>query len=346
MAAGDGPGAGDLTHYERFCRSPESFHIFQALRVLEARFAASPPLGQSRRPRDDRVRLGQDPALAFPPTTISGYTPPGGQGPGRLRNASFGLFGPHGPLPLHLTEYARERQFNEGDPTFVAFADMLTHRLAGLLYRAWTMGQPAPSFDRGEDGLLERKVAALAGHLGTHLRGRDAMPDTAKRHFAGHLAAGPKNAEALVAMLSGFFRAPVRLQEFVGSWLHLEPSDRWQLGSRTGLGQATSIGGRVWARGAKFRLLVGPLALDDYSRLLPGRPAMRRLAAVVRNHAGDALDWDVNLILRADQVPPAVLGRNTALGHVAWIGRRRSAADAGDLLITQQQTQTMPAQAA
>ena len=335
MAARDRPVADDLTHYDRFCQTPQAFHIFQALRVIEARFSDAPPLGTSKRPLEDKVRLGQEAELAFPRTTIRNYTPPGA-GPGVLTNRFFGLFGPNGPLPTHLTEYARERAINSRDPTFLAFANMLTHRMMSLLYRAWTSGQPSPSFDRGLGGRFERKVAALAGVDGNAMRARDAMPDAARRHFAAHLSAAPKHADGLVAMLQAFFHAPVSLQQFVGSWLELEPGDRWQLGAMAGLGRATSIGTRVWSRGAKFRLRIGPLSLDEYTRMLPGSASVTRLTSIVRAHVGDALDWDVNLVLRGDQVPRATLGGDTRLGQTSWIGRRDPALPANDLYLSPQ----------
>jgi len=323
-----------LTHFKRLSESPESHHIFLALRIIEAQYPDAPRLGHSRRPSEDAVRLGQEPRMAFSPTTIQKFTPPGAR-KGSLINRFFGFFGPHGPLPVHLTEYARERQINHRDSSFIGFANMLTHRIMGLLYRAWVTGQPAVDYDRGAGTQFERHVAALGGHHGQALQDRDAMPDTAKRYFAGLLTSGPKNAEGLVAILSGYFRAPVRLQEFVGSWLDLEPGDRWQLGSGA-LGQTTSIGSRVWSRSAKFRLIVGPVDLVDYERLLPGNPSMDRLAAVVRSYVGDALDYDVNVVLRADAVPRAVLGQDTRLGQTSWIGQRKSTTDAADLYIEPQ----------
>jgi type VI secretion system protein ImpH len=185
----------DLTHFAQLLRQPETIHLFHALRVIEAEFHDAPRFGESTRPRQDRMRLGQEAELAFPTSTIAAVTRPGGGRPGRLTNRFFGLFGPHGPLPLHMTSYARDRLRNHRDPTLVAFANMLTHRLMGLFYRAWAAAHPAPSLDRGEDSRFERKVAALSGHLGVWLRDRDAMPDLARRHFAGHLAAGPSHAE-------------------------------------------------------------------------------------------------------------------------------------------------------
>ena len=336
MATRKGLGPDDLSHFARLAEAPEKHHIFQALRIIEAHYFDAPRLGESRRPRQDKVRLGQEAELAFPPSSIAAFRPGGGDQPARLTNRFFGLFGPQGPLPLHMTEYARDRRRNHRDPTFVAFADMLTHRMMSLLYRAWTAGQPAPSFDRNDDPMA-RKVAALAGLRGDNLQDRDAMPDLAKLHFVGHLAQGSKTAEGLVSILSVFFDVPVRMRQFVGSWLELEPDDRWQLGGPAGLGQSTSIGQKVWSRAAKFRLTIGPLPLADYQRLLPGGESLERLRSVVRNYVGDTLDWDINLILAGDEVPRASLGGTTKLGHTSWIGSRQdmddTRADAEDLFL-------------
>jgi type VI secretion system protein ImpH len=320
-------------HLNDLLTAPETVHIFHAMRVIEAAWPDAPRMGESIRPKDDPVRLGQTPELAFPPSTIKEFKPPKDGKPGRMTNLMFGLWGPNGPLPLHLTEYARDRLRNHRDPTLVAFADMLTHRMMALLYRAWVSGQPAPSFDRPDRDPVERKVSAIAGLMGAGFRDRDAMPDLTKRHFAGFMAQGTKNAEGLVAMLSVFLRAKVRLQPFVGSWLDLEPDDRWQLGKRAPLGRATSLGSRVWSRAAKFRLLIGPLSLADYTRLLPGSDSLGRIEAVVRNYLGDTLAWDINVILRADEVPAAVLGRDTRLGQTAWLGARTGRGDAADLYL-------------
>ena len=333
MATGDGFGAHNMTHLSRLEKSPEKQHIFHAMRVLEAAFPSSPRIGDARRPHQDKVRFGQEAELSFPPSSIASYHPPKGGKPGRLTNRFFGLFGTQGPLPLHLTEYARDRQRHHRDNTLVAFVNMITHRMMTLFYRAWRSGQPAPSFDRGNNDEIEHKIAAIAGYHGTNLRNTDALPDLAKRHFSGLLSQGSKNAEGLISIISSFFSAPVKIEQFVGSWLELEPDDTWELGSPVALGQSTSIGDRVWTRGAKFRIVIGPIGKEEYQRLLPGGVSLKRLRAIVRNYMGDALEWDVNLILRADEVPKAKLGQTIQLGQSSWIGQRKSKEDASDFLL-------------
>jgi len=337
MATDKRAGPDTLSHFAKLAEEPEKPHVFQEMRVIDATYPDTPRLGESRRPREDRVRLGQEAELAFPPSTIASFKPGTDKVPGKLINRFFGLFGPQGPLPLHMTEFARDRLRNHRDSTFVGFANMLTHRMMSLLYRAWRSGQPAPSFDRGDDA-FERRVAALGGYRGQHLQQRDAMPDMARRHFAAHFAQGSKNPDGLISVISAFFDVEVEIEQFVGSWLQLEPDDCWELGGMAGLGQTTSIGSRVWSRAAKFRLRIGPLSRERYERFLPGTEGFDRLEAIVRNYVGDSLDWDVQLILKGNDVPRSVLGGQTRLGQTSWVDMRKDSdekrPDAGDLFLS------------
>nr|WP_321981924.1 type VI secretion system baseplate subunit TssG [uncultured Cohaesibacter sp.] len=332
MASQEREEGPDLSRLDTLEGSPQKHHLFQALRLIEAVHEANPRLGRSHRPSQDPVRLGQEPELAFPTSTIANFKKEAGKKHSRLSQHAFGLFGPNGALPLHLTEYARDRLRNQHDPTVVAFADMFHHRMISLFYRAWTTGEPSPSFDRIDDDPFGEKLDAIAGIAGDAFTCRDAMPDLARRHFAGLLAASPHNEAGLVAILKSFFGVLISIESFVGSWLHLEPDDRGRLGGAC-LGQGASLGEKVWSREGNFRIRIGPLNLEDYQRLLPGGKSIKRLSAIVRSYAGDTLEWDVNLILKEEEVPKAVLGSNCTLGQIGWIGQREKK-DADDLYLT------------
>ena len=137
---------------------------------------------------------------------------------------------------------------------------------------------------------------------------RDAVPDVSRRHFAAYMSQGSKNPDGLIAFISAFFHVDVEIDQFVGSWLQLEPDDCWEMGGLATLGRTTSIGNRVWSRAAKFRLRIGPLDRERYERFLPGNEGFDRLEGIVRSYIGDTLDWDVQLILKGDEVPRAMLG--------------------------------------
>jgi type VI secretion system protein ImpH len=325
--------AGAADFLRRVAATPHAFSFYLAMRRLEAAHAGRPRLGRSARPAQDAVRLGQEPGVVFAPATLAGWQERSGLPPLLLVHF-FGLFGPDGPLPLHITEYARARRDQARDPTLHRFADLFHHRALSLFWRAWADSRPTISFDRPAEDRFATYVGALAGYGMQSLRGRDAMPDLTRLHFAGLLGNQTRHAEGLAAILTSFFAVPVRVECFIGAWLTLPARECTRLGGEAAdLGSTTVLGKRVWTRQEKFRLVFGPLSLRDYERLLPGGGSFHRLVPIVRSYAGDTKLWDVNLVMRNDEMPPTQLGRRGRLGWTTWLMPRRKGTDAGDLFL-------------
>ena len=321
---------------QQYADRPWMLGFYQAMRLVEATHRKRPRLGRSTRPAQDAVRLAQDPSVQFAPAMLSGMEQGADGMPSRLLVHFFGLFGPDGPLPLHLTEFARARREQARDHTFYRFADMFHHRLLSLFWRAWADSRPAVSFDRPEEDRFGFYVAALSGYAAEALQDGDAMPDLSRRYFAGLLANQSRHAEGLAALLSAFFDVPVQIACFIGAWLTLPVHERTRLGggdTTASLGRTAMLGGRVWTRQQKIRLVFGPLSLRDYERLLPGGNSFRRLVPIMRTYAGDTMLWDVNLVLRDSEVPATRLGRAGRLGWTTWLMPRRTGRDAADLFL-------------
>jgi type VI secretion system protein ImpH len=122
MADEDRSAARALELETQLAGRAHAFDFFQALRRLEVAYRDKPRIGEAGRAIEDPVRLAQEPSLAFPPSTVFGYkAASGAESVGRLSVTFFGLLGPNGPLPLHLTEHARDRIRFGNDPTFVRF---------------------------------------------------------------------------------------------------------------------------------------------------------------------------------------------------------------------------------
>jgi type VI secretion system protein ImpH len=312
---------------------PYAHDLFNTLRWIDARAGGRTALGRDMLPRNEPVRLRQEPSMAFAPSTLASAR---GARPGRppeLSIYSFGLFGPNGPLPLHLTEHARERMHHHRDRTLSAFADIFHHRLILLFYRAWADAQSTVSLDRG-DGRYTRYVASLL-HMGQpSMRGRDTVMDHAKYYMAGHLLRQTRNPEGLKHILQGFFRIPVRIREFIPQWIRLEAAQRLALGRSMGLGRDTILGAAVRDAQHKFRIELGPLDRDTYAAFLPGGLRARQLTHWVRHYVGVEFAWDVRPVLRARDAAGVRLGGTHPLGLAAWLGTRQPAqGDAGDLVL-------------
>lgn len=311
-------------------REPWRFDFFQALRRIDAQQPERPRLGSARRPQDEPIRLGQAPDLSFAPAALHALRRSAAGPAPRIEVRFFGLFGPNGPLPLHLTEYARERLLHHHDETLARFADLFHHRLLLLFYRAWAQAQATTSLDRPAEDRFADFVGSLIGIGTPALQHRDAVADHAKLHSSGWLVRQVRSAEGLESLLSDWLRRPVQVRPFAGAWMGLQPSERTTLGRRRAgrrnltarLGRGAVLGATVWDRQHHFSIAVGPLDHPAFEALLPGGGALPGLVALVEQYVGDEFGWTLELGLRREQIRPARPGRHGRLGWDSWLGRR------------------------
>lgn len=323
--------------WQRLQDRPYDFDLFQALRRIEGTNRHLPRLGEALRPQDEPVRFAQEASLSFAPSPIT-QLQASEMTPVRLVQRVFGFLGPNGALPIHLTEYVRERAMHHGDQTMQRFLDMLLHRFGLLFYRAWTRAQPAVLLDRADDASIERWLGALFGFGGEAFRTRDELPDHAKLFYAGRLSRGVRDADGLRAWIQVQFDVPVRVEQFAGHWMPLAEEERSRLTrhGQQGLGRGAVLGKQVWDVQHKFRIVVGPLPLAQYREFLPGAKGLAMLRSLVRQYVGFEFAWDVQLILHRDDVPAWSLGRSPvagALGRSSWMNQKQRRRNAADLIM-------------
>ena len=338
-ATGDAMPAADqaalLALFDEVAAQPHAFDFFALLRRIDALRPAQPRTGEALRPRQEALRLGQAPELDFAPAALhalerDGDTPP------RLLVRFFGLLGPMGPMPLHFTEFVRDRLRHHDDPALAQFLDLFHHRMLSLFYRSWAQSQPVVHMDRPSEDRFRVWLGALAGGAGGPASA-GTLPPALLSYHAGWLAGRSAHPEMLAKVLGQALEVPVRVEEHVGHWLELDGADRTRLGyarSRAErsewpagqLGRSANAGSRVWDRQFRFRLHIGPLRRDRFDSLLPGGEAWPALLQLVRLFAGRDKTWDLALELHDEDRPPPRLGRTQRLGMTSWLGRRAAPA--------------------
>ena len=309
-------------------KQPWAYDFFALMRRLDALHPGAPRTGSALRPGQEPWRLTQVPELDFAPAAIAALERPVAAPP-RLGVRFLGLLGPQGPMPLHFTEYVRDRLQHHGDRALAHFLDLFHHRLLSLFYRAWAQAQPVVHRDRPRDNRYAAWLLAAAG-LPPGIGG--VLPPDALTFQAGLLASRSRHPEAMLKVLRSYFGLPVAFESNVGEWLEIEPTDRSRLGfasnrpersvpPETRLGRSANAGGKVWDRQYRFRLHLGPLTAAQYRAFLPGGQAWPALQEWVRLLAGPTLRWDAQLVLAANERPEPRLGRVVQLGLTAWLGR-------------------------
>jgi type VI secretion system protein ImpH len=322
-----------LTPLQKLQAQPHGFTLFAALRLLEQSFAQQPRLGESRKAADDVVRLGQAPHLSFAPSDLASVSA-NDESLLRLEQYGFGVFGPNGALPLHLTELAYERRRHKEDGTVVDFVNLFQHRLISLFYRAWADGEPTVNLDRPETDRFRAYVGALFGLGMQSAFDADAVPDYAKLSRAGRFSQQARSADGLEQILADYFDVPVEVRQFAGAWLDIPRDLQSRLGEQQ-LGVSTTLGASTWQCQHKFEIVLGPLSSDDFNNFLPGARGLTELHALVRLYTNDEWAWQVRLVLEdTDAVSGVLLAARrlrasesdsaspSRLGWTTWLGTR------------------------
>jgi type VI secretion system protein ImpH len=331
------PSASYAEWLRRLVDAPYRHDFYLALRRIDSAHPHLPRLGEAMRPADEPVRVAQSAELSFAPASIDAVQFQA-DGTPRVMQRIFGLIGPNGPLPMHITELARDRAKHHADPVLQRFLDTLTNRFALLFYRAWASAQPAVSLDRAGDTAFARRLGALFGIGSETLVQRDALGEGPKLHFTGRLARQARDADGLLAWCRSVFDVPVHVEQWRGHWMPLARDEQTRLRARDGqgVGRGAVLGSSVWDVQHKFRVVIGPVDLARYLAFLPGGRDLDRLHAIVRQWVGLEFAWDLQVILARAEVPRLHLRHGDAagrLGRTSWLGRYRRDGDARDMTI-------------
>lgn len=324
---------------------PYRYDYFALLRRLSACWTDTPRWGMAPLPSAERLRIGQEPSLAFSPAAFTkAESVKSRHAVVRLRQAFLGYIGPNGPLPIHLSDLVRERVIQHQDRTLLLFLDQFTHRFALHFYRAWAQSQPTEGLDRPHEkaaGNFHRRVGSLVG-VGFARRDLDVAHDDARCFFAGWFSRQVRNREGLQAVLAGYFDTPVDVQPWAGRWMTLPGDALTHLGGASAtLGRQALAGTRVWDRHSNMDLQLGPMRFARFVDFLPSGTALPALQGLLRHYTND--EWRVRLTLRlqADEVPVTCPGQHRGnrprLGWTTWLGNRPRRDDARDVHIDMDQ---------
>ena len=319
------------------------FDFFQAVRLLARLYPERKAIGRSAAPSDEVIRLRSLLSLAFPPSAVADIRRNSGDGRVDMLVAFMGLTGPMGVLPRHYTELLLER-VHAKDYALRDFLDLFNHRLISLFYRAWEKHRCVIGYEHALTGRHPDRFAQLLFSLmglGTEeVRARLGDTDQRVLRYAGLLGQRPRSAMALERCLSDYFEVPVATKQFVGMSLPLQEEEWTRLGSfeatNNVLGRTALLGTAIWDQQAKFELRVGPLDLSRFTRLLPSGTAYGRFTQFTKLFAGPELDYSVNLVLKADQVPECRLSDTPQyaprLGWTTWLKTQERILDADDVV--------------
>lgn len=297
------------------------FSFFQAVRLLQR--GAGAPVGHQGPVDREAIRFSPVLDLSFASSDVAKITETAGpDGTTRYDIATtfLSVYGSVSPLPTYFTE---ELLSQDEESLQKEFLDIFHHRALSLFYRVWEKYRYTARFSSDGSDYFSRRFLSLLGvdrlPPGHHVEAVRLLG------LAGLLTQIPRSAASLRCLISDYFEGiPVRIDSCVGRWLPIPEDQRNRLATRnTRLGQDLSLGGRVFDVSCTFRVALGPLPIEEFMAFLPCGDKMPELRELTDLLNGDGLDYEVELHLVEDEVPPLQLSSPQArLGWSSWLGRR------------------------
>jgi len=289
---------------------PYRFEFFQAVRLLEKNFPERQSVGREASATPEIVRFRSRLALDFPASEIHEIIETTDETNDEQKLEMFvnfmGMIGVSGVMPVHYTELAMERR-RYRDTAMWSFMDIFTHRAVSIFFRAWEKYRFPVGYERGKDDFTDFLFDFVG--LGTNgVRGRMALADESLLPYGGLIAQKPHSAIALGNILGDYFSVKAKIEQFFGQWLELDTESITTLGqANSSLGTSAIIGTRIWEQQSKFRVRLGAMSFKEFQDFLPSGAAHKSLKSIIRFMVGLEFDFDVQLVLKAKQVPGTIL---------------------------------------
>ncbi len=318
--------------------SPQRVGFYRAVELLERATPNAARIGDVGPVGREAIRFRHDPSLAFSASDVTNIVLRKRKADEVAHGANeepyyevtttfLGLTGTVSPLPAYFVEDVIHEDVDH--PAQREFLDLFHHRVLSLFYRAHTKYSFLTDYTSDSRDPWSRRSLCLAGFDGFGDRLPTSLGIPHLLRLAPLLARRARTSDGLVAVLSDVLAktlngAKVSVDQFVGRWVSIEERQLLRLGvANTTLGEDATVGRKVFDRGGKFRVILGPLRRKAFEELQPGKPGLELLREVVTLYVRDPLEFDVELILAPGEAPSMRLGGSpkdaSRLGFDSWL---------------------------
>jgi len=280
MADQDGRPTPELI--ARLLREGHRFSFIQAYRFLLRQLHREAGKDLDIHELAKQIRVRPDLSLAFPDADIVKIedTPPSGRF--RITAAFLGLYGSSSPLPTFYTEDLLQ-ELAQDHTVSRDFYDIFNSPLYTLYFAIWKHHHLFYNIAEEPDRNTMERLYCMVGFGSEPLRKSIDNPYGMLRYI-GLATQFPKSAEGLRALLAdGLSEAAIHITQCQERIAEIPPRQRLFLG-RSGnvLGEDAYLGREIADRAGKFRVHIGPVSREAFSRYIPGQPAFQKLSQFIR----------------------------------------------------------------
>ncbi|WP_198286575.1 type VI secretion system baseplate subunit TssG [Pseudomonas chlororaphis] len=286
--------------------------FFELLRRIERAQPDAPRLGVVKDRSHERLSITQPADLAFASREVVTVE----QAPPQvmIKARHFGLFAPYGPLPIHVTEHARNEAIARRNQAFEQFVSIMSQRFAVLHYRAWAQLNSMVGHDHDDqrNPFLQRLWQAVGvapgGADNPHVRRLRAA-------YGGAYLPARRSLHQLQKILAAYFNVPIRITQRHAQWIE---DGRQHHSQRLGALGKTRIGSRFFDAQYGAHIQIGPLPAGQYQQYQRGSARLQALVGICHDFMSHQLVLDISLLVTTESVMAMTLGHQR-LSRDGWL---------------------------
>lgn len=291
--------------------------FFELLRRIERALPEQKRLGTLGDNSHFRLRIIQPADMSFAPREVSDVRqtldPRHRLSEITIFARHFGLFAPYGPLPIHITEHARNEALSKRNLAFEHFAGILSQRMAILHYRAWAQMHVAVGHDRASENAFKHHLGQIVGLVSQ--QALNPHVEKIRRCFPGAYLPGRGSLHKLQDILCQYFAVPIRLEARKGLWIDDASHAQNQRMGRLG---TTRIGRRFFDVQHSLVLSIGPVSDPQYLDFQRNSERINTLVRICHDFVRHRMVLDVQLLIKTSPNMACRLGGGTLSRH-CWL---------------------------
>ncbi len=300
-----------------------AFEFVQMVRILNHLKKGTSSPGETSDPQNESVFFNSNATFEFTSSDLSSLISRENAPP--ILTVNFlGIAGVQGPLPTPYTQILLDR-LRSRDYAFRDFLDIFNHRIISLLYRIRKKYRPNLSDVKASESNVGRMLRTFIG-LGFRnplFENQSSLSDSALVGMAGLFWETYPSKAGLQNIIKHYFKIPANVKDFRGKWISFKDDQQTRLGTTSGkfnlLGQNSVLGKSAWDKIGAITLVLGPLSLSQFTSFFRGQNAFQNLCDLTMLYVGFGITFDLNLILKKEEVPDLHLGKSSYLGWSTWL---------------------------
>lgn len=308
------------------CNELDDYDFYSLMRYLESnKSVTDKSFADELNPKKQKIRISQDPHLAFPKCEIQDLVLRDGKL--NIVIKSFGMLTINSPLPIHLVEHIFNRKHHYGDHSWSDFINMLQHRISILFYKAWAEAQNIHSLERINTSKFDDYILSMMG-LSKKPKMEDELIDSYCKIFYSGFLIKHRSSYNLVKVLRQYFQIKVSIVENIGLWHEVDQQEQTSLGSMNyNLGDGLLLGSKIYDQNSKFRIILESLSFEEYQSFFKDKLNYKRMKEWVEYFVEQEYSWEIQPILKQESIPSLELSAKYQLGMTTWLGQVNNDAD-------------------